>query len=443
MGQTISVVREKEQDWVHLPKVRVRLELSNGTAEEAALELRPLTIGSSPECDLVCADPQVSRRHCQVSLTSQGVELVDPESKNGTFVAGVRISRGWLLPGQIATIGSSRLTVITADEMTQLPLSSQPRFGAALGSSVPMRALFAQLERAAKTDATLLIRGETGTGKEVLARAVHEHSPRAEGPFVVVDCGGVPEELLENELFGHEPGAFTGASTMMLGAVERANGGTLFLDEIGELPMLAQTKLLRVLEERTIRRIGGGESRKVDVRVLAATHRDLGARVTSGEFREDLYFRVSVLELIVPPLRDRLDDLELLVEKFLSMQSPPRTLAHLPGHVFEMFRAHQWPGNVRELRNVVTRLAVFPEATNAMIENASSDGPQPPVTSPHFALPLREARDAAAVAFERAYLIEKLRQSGDNVSAAAKAMGVSRQFVYRLMAQHDLRSANG
>ncbi|MBK7862448.1 MAG: sigma 54-interacting transcriptional regulator [Archangiaceae bacterium] len=438
LDHTLSVTHEADREWLVVPTVRLHVEVKDQEPVTKQLGLRWLTLGTGADCDVVCADPQVSRRHCRLSLTEQGVLLEDLESKNGTFVAGARISKGWLYPGQTAVLGTTRLTLTAEEETTRVPLSPGFSFGAAYGVSTAMRALFAQLERVAATDSTVLLLGETGTGKELLARGLHDHSPRASGPFVVLDCAGVPASLLENELFGHERGAFTGADTARPGVVERAAGGTLFIDEVGELPLAVQSKLLRVLEERTVQRLGGNQPLQIDFRVVAATHRDLRARVKTGEFREDLFFRLSVLELPIPPLRDRRDDLPVLVERLLATRDPPRTLASLPPHVMEMLKSHRWPGNVRELRNTIERLAVMPDPAQLRLDPPTAAGSASAQGSPFFTLPLREARVAAAEAFEKAYLLEKLRAHGDNVSAAAHAMGVSRQLLYRLVAEHDL-----
>jgi transcriptional regulator with PAS, ATPase and Fis domain len=398
-------------------------------------------VGSSPECELHGLDPRMSRRHCQLSMTPEGVALEDLGSKNGTLVAGVRVGKVWLSPGQTVTVGSSRLEVLIEGEGSRIPLSSGARFGAARGASVAMRALFAQLERAAQTESTLLLWGETGTGKELLARGVHEQSPRSGGPFVVFDCGAALDNLLEDALFGHEAGAFTGAETAQPGAIERAEGGTLFLDEIGELPLAGQTNLLRALEQRTVRRLGSLQDRPIDLRVIAATHRDLRTRVASGQFRQDLFFRLAVLELTVPPLRQRLEDLPLLIEGFLSAQKPPRALASLPGSLIEMFKTHAWPGNVRELRNAVERLTLFPELDGQALLAGPRVAPEGAGRFSH--LPLRQARDAAVEHFEREYFRLKLAAHGGSVAAAAEEMGVSRQFVYRMLARYDLRPDDG
>jgi transcriptional regulator with GAF, ATPase, and Fis domain len=290
-----------------------------------------------------------------------------------------------------------------------------------------MRELFADLERIARSEVTLLLEGETGTGKDLIAESVHDSSRRAARPFVVFDGGAAVTSLIESELFGHERGAFTGAEATHIGVFEQAHGGTMFLDEIGELPLEVQPKLLRVLEKRQFKRVGGRRLIDIDVRIIAATNRNLRAEIKAGRFREDLYYRIAAAQVRVPPLRDRLDDLELLVGHFLSQHTPPRDLAGVSPDVWRMFRAHRWPGNVRELQNAVRRLAVLPEQALA------GDGGA--VGAP---LPLRAARSAAGDEFERAYLAQLLAASGGNVTHAAALAEVSRQMIQKLMRKHGL-----
>ncbi len=339
------------------------------------------------------------------------------------------------------TIGSSKLILEPPKTPVRVELSRGVRFGEAFGASVVMRALFANLARVAETDETIVLFGESGTGKELLARGIHDASRRRTGPFVVLDCGAVAPTLLESELFGHMRGAFTGAQNAHAGIFEQANGGTLFIDEIGELPPELQPKLLRALEARQVRRVGSAEWTSVDVRVVAATHRDLRARVAQGAFREDLYYRLAVVDAVIPPLRERRDDIPLLVEHFLTQQTPPRTWADLPPNAAEMLSAHAWPGNIRELRNTVARLILFPTAA-ASIGSATPVGarPQGSALAPQLvAMHLREAREVVVEQFEKAYIVAKLGESGGNVSRAAENMGVSRQFLHRLIDRYGLQ----
>lgn len=432
---TVRLERERGRELLELREIPLRLHPPDGVAVEAVLGLAPLRVGSGPDCALCAKDPGVSRVHCELTLTSEGVRVRDLGSKNGTFLRDVRIHDALVPPGAQVSLGSSRLELLPPLAARTLELSQAPRFGEAIGASPLMRAVFALLERAAESDAPVLLRGETGTGKELLARAVHAHSRRKDGPFVVFDCGAVAPSLIEAELFGYVKGAFTGASASRKGLLEEAHGGTLFLDELGELPLELQPRLLRALETRTVRPLGANAYRPADARVVAATHRDLRAQIAAQTFREDLYFRLAVVVAQVPPLRERREDVPLLVSAFLARQSPPRGLDALPPNLISVLQAHTWPGNVRELWNTVTRLVLFPGLGEAAIEKGAAPG----VTEALHRLPWKDAREAAAAAFELGYLRARLAQGGGNLSALARELGVSRQFLYRLLDAHGLR----
>jgi len=300
-----------------------------------------------------------------------------------------------------------------------------------------MRTVFAMLERAAQSDATVLIEGETGTGKEATAEALHTTGSRKKGPFVVVDCGAIPPQLLESELFGHEKGAFTGAVTARLGAFESAHGGTIFLDEVGELPIDLQPKLLRALERREIKRIGNARHQSVDVRVVAATNRNLRAEVNARRFRSDLYYRLAVLELRLPSLHERPDDVPLLVEHILAQLgaagAPGAEVLRDPRLLADLSR-HPWPGNVRELRNYVERCLALREEPPLPPVDGAEPAPAAPVEGD-----LRAARESWQRDFEKRYLQDLLAKHGNNVSAAARAAGVDRKYFYRLLWRNGLR----
>ena len=452
-----------------LPALRASLTPPNGPAITAPLGVHPLVIGTSAECDLSVMDPRMSRRHCQLRITGRGVEIRDLDSKNGVLLGEVAITLA-LLPALVPVrIGGSTLVLQPQSGATVLPLSARSSYGDAVGQTLPMRALFAMLERAAPTDETILLLGESGTGKEVLARAIHANSARKNGPFGVVDCGALSPSLIESELFGHVAGAATGLTSDRPGLLEQANGGTVLIDEIGELPLDLQPKLLRAIESRELRRVGSNKTRPFDARIVAATHRNLAARAKDGTFRADLYFRLSVVEIHVPALRERKDDIPLLVERFLAARRPPVMLADLPPNALSLLQAHDWPGNVRELRNTVSRLLLFPEMMQDVLSGSLSSPPSSPPSSPSpdskppaaatpstpppaspapesdatralLDLPLPEARELVMEQFERRYAEDRLKRHGGNVSRAAESMGVSRQLLHRLIERYGLRT---
>jgi transcriptional regulator with PAS, ATPase and Fis domain len=398
-------------------------------------------VGTHPTAELRLSDRTVSRFHCELALERGRVIVRDLSSKNGTRIDGVEVHAAPLRHGATLTLGDTQLRFELGDEDVLVPLSDRVELGGAVGGSPPMRALFAVLEHAAKSDATVLLEGETGTGKDVLAQAVHAESARRDGPFVVVDCGALPPGLLESELFGHERGAFTGADTAREGAFEAASGGTLFLDEIGELDLELQPKLLGALERREVRRVGSARGRLVDVRVVAATSRRLQVEVNAGRFRSDLYYRLAVVAVKVPPLRERRDDLPLLCERLLAelcggVSAGRAAQARLCTPVFMTALArHEWPGNVRELRNYLERCLVVSDA-GPPGGDTPVPGAMPPIDP---ALPLGDARQRHVEWFERKYLEELLRRHGGNVTSAAKAAGIGRAQLYRLLWRAGLR----
>jgi two-component system response regulator GlrR len=319
--------------------------------------------------------------------------------------------------------------------------ADRERFGRIIGRSPAMQPVFDTLSRAATSDATVLLEGETGTGKEVSAEAIHRGSRRRDKPFLIVDCGAMPPQLLESELFGHERGSFTGAVSSRQGVFEAANGGTVFLDEIGELGLDLQPKLLRVLERREVRRIGTNQHVAVNVRVVAATNRGLRAEVAARKFRSDLYYRLAVVEVKLPPLRERQGDVPLLVDHILrgfGALEPAVERAIRSDTFLEKLTRHDWPGNVRELRNHLERCVALRDFS------APRPSGETAVPSPESAVgvgrPLREAREAWVNAFEKRYLEELLRVSENRVSVAARAAGVDRIYFYRLLWKHGLRT---
>jgi DNA-binding NtrC family response regulator len=391
-------------------------------------------IGSHPSNDIVLDDGSVSRFHCELHVDASGVRIRDRGSRNGTLVDAMRIGEAWLRPGSTIRIGRSALRFELGGETNKLPISERTSFGSLLGVSMAMRRTFTLLERAAASDSTVLLEGETGTGKEGAAQSLHEASARKNAPFLVIDCSAIPGNLLESELFGHERGAFTGAVTRRLGVFEEAQGGTVFLDEIGELTADLQPKLLRVLEAREVRRIGASAAQPIDVRVVAATNRDLRTEVNAGRFRSDLYFRLAVIKIALPPLRERPEDVPVLVEKFVAaLGRAPDPELLTPKFLDELAHA-AWPGNVRELRNHLERCIVLREALPL-----ADDADEPSERAGYDAtIGYAEARRRGIEAFERGYLAALLRHHDGNVARAAEASGMNRVYLYRLLHRHRL-----
>jgi transcriptional regulator with GAF, ATPase, and Fis domain len=405
------------------------------------LEPGRVRVGTAAGNHVILTDSTVSRLHCEIQVRPGGLRLLDLESTNGTFVNGVRVHDVELTPGSTVSVASTVLRLETVDEPTFVDVSPIDRFGDLIGHSIEMRLIYAVLDRVAPTNATILVQGETGTGKEAVARAIHEASRRADGPFVTVDCGAIAENLMESELFGHVRGAFSGAVQERKGLFEEADGGTLFLDEIGELPIALQPKLLRALELREIRRVGGNAARRVDVRVVAATNRSLAHAVNEGAFREDLYYRLAVLEVNLPPLRARREDISLLAQHFYERFAGSD--ARLPDSLLDAMMRRAWPGNVRELRNFVERSVSLGWSGGA---GSRTSGEPPPAALEALVttdVPLKVARARWTEQFEVLYVTALLRRTQGNVTRAAELAGVNRRSLQRLMLDHGIRSADG
>jgi two-component system response regulator GlrR len=397
------------------------------------------SIGSAEGNDLRLVAPTVSGFHCEIRVGAEQPRVVDLGSLNGTVVDGVRVKEAFLRSGSVIRLGAVSLRFELADGGNRLLVSDRTSFGDLHGQSVLMRAAFALMERAAASDATVLLEGETGTGKGQAAEAIHRTSARAVGPFVVVDCAAIPANLLESELFGHEKGAFTGAESRRRGAFEDAAGGTIFLDEIGELPLDLQPKLLRALENRQVRPLGNSSYRPIDVRIIAATNRDLRTEVNQGRFRSDLFFRLSVVRIVMPPLRHRPEDLALVVGPLLRRLGASESIAarfRVPDFVRGLARA-TWPGNVRELRNYLERCLVFEEPMPLGEHGEAASAPLPE-SAPDLALPYAEARRGALEGFEQRYVRALLEAHGGRVAPAARAAGIDRVYLYRLMRRHGV-----
>jgi DNA-binding NtrC family response regulator len=393
-------------------------------------------LGTSPACDLRLTDREVSRRHAALEIVQRRLRLVDMGSKNGSFVNGLFVTDASLEGGETVRVGSTQLRVERVAALGGAPLPDRTRFGRWLGASSEVRRLFALCDRLAQSNVPLIIEGETGTGKEVLAESLHEQGPRAAGPFVVFDCTAVPPSLVESELFGHERGAFTGATTSRKGVFEQAHGGTLLIDEIGDLELTMQPKLLRALERSEIRRVGGDRWVRVDVRVLAATRRNLDREVQSGRFRDDLFHRIAVTRIELPPLRSRRGDVPLLARHFAT-EAAGRADA-LPTDWILRWQDYHWPGNVRELRNAVARQLALGDL--APVGDASPSSPS--AVAGDFLdsvlerrLPLIASRQRVLDEFESRYVARVLAEHGGNMERAAAASGIARRHFQRIKAR--------
>ena len=402
-------------------------------------------IGQSPACVFRLSDPHVSRRHAALHHAGgPEVQLTDLGSRNGTFLNSARVADAFLRGGEVVRMGESALSLALVDSARRVPISSATSFGRVVGASVEMRRLYPLFERLAASDVPVVIEGETGTGKEMLAESLHERGPRAKRPFIVFDCTTIAPSLVESELFGHERGAFTGAVAARKGLFELADGGTLFIDEIGELDLSLQPKLLRAIQSSQVRRVGGARWMRVDVRVIAATRRDLDAEVQEGRFRDDLFFRLAVARIELPPLRARAGDVAVLAHHFWRElgggNRPP------PYDMLQRCEAYRWPGNVRELYNEIARRLAFGDIDPGSFappqrgQVARADGTR---ADPRdfldsvvaLDLPLSRARERVLDEFHRRYVQHVVAQHGGNVTKAAAASGLAHRYFQILRAR--------
>jgi transcriptional regulator with GAF, ATPase, and Fis domain len=430
---------------------RYRIAVTRGpdAGTETALEGGTLMVGTHQNNDIRLSDSTVSRYHLEIQLRNEGLKVTDLDSTNGTFHAGTRLGSVILNGAARLRIGkNTELDISPDDEAVEIAPFAGDRFSDVIGASPAMRALFALLDRVAPTNATVLLEGETGTGKEAIAEALHRASPRAEKAFMVVDCGAMPHDLIASELFGHVRGAFTGATATKEGLIEAADAGTVFLDEIGEMPLDLQPQLLRVLEKHEVRRVGETRAHKVDIRVIAATHRDLRKLVQEGKFREDLYFRLAVVRAVVPPLRERREDIPLLAYHFAERLG--RGGFALPEGLIRDLQAYDWPGNVRELRNVVEHALSLGEDRIPALTPPSLKPPvglgaaTPPATSQKVLdMPFKEAKGLLVESFEREYLTHLLAKHRGNISRAAHEAGIDRNYIHRLVKKYGIPVIRG
>ena len=452
---------------ITLRKCKIEV-MGEGKVQQHVFDKDVVSIGATPDNDLAIDDETVSRNHCKIFTEGAHYMVRDLDSTNGTFVNRVRVREAWLKPDNTITLGKTDVRFAPVDEKFRIVPSNKQRFGELIGRDAKMREIYAILEKISPTDATVVIEGETGTGKEVVARSIHQQSRRKNGSFMVFDCGAVPENLIESELFGHEKGAFTGAMTTRQGVFELANGGTVFLDELGELATDLQPKLLRVLEQREVKRVGGSRPIKVDVRVVAATNRHLEAEVQAGRFREDLFYRLSVVRILLPALRERKDDIPTLVQHFLNQGHFNRDrdgnakVESLARDAIDRILAYHWPGNVRELLNVVERAVSFAESKvievrdlpehiahphGARVSRISSAPPgAPPVMGggmvPDTESAFKDAKEQWIAVFEKDYIENLLRKNNNNISHAAREAKIDRKYFRKLMKKYEITTTD-
>ena len=476
---TKMVYAAAQRPTLHLRKCTL---LRPDTGQEWSFEREEVTIGAMDDNDVVMPEDAVSRYHCKIVQDDTGYVLVDLESTNGTFINGVRIREGYLRPGCTIDVGQSKLKFNASEERVEIQPSAEAQCGDLIGQNARMREIYAIIEKIAPTATTVVIEGETGTGKEVVAQSIHKLSRRADGPLIIFDCGAVPPNLIESELFGHEKGSFTGAVMTRQGLFEMADGGTLFLDEMGELPIDLQPKLLRVLEQREVRRVGGAKSSKVDVRIIAATNRNLEEEVRAGRFRQDLYYRLSVVRLQLPSLRERPDDIPLLITHFLQNQKYNRKadggvrVTGISPDAMRALQSYQWPGNVRELVNVVERAVSFSDHSMISLSDlpehirdariaapspeVAAARPIPPSAAPHQAnypsydarppadlvsgdVTFKDAKERWVASFERDYITNLLKLHNGNISHAAREADIDRKYFRKLMRKYDIDASVG
>jgi DNA-binding NtrC family response regulator len=406
---------------------RAKLVAITPPVREWLFEGRSVSIGAAARNDVVIDDDLVSRTHCQIVLEGEGYVLRDADSKNGTFLDGVRIREAFLAPGQTIRVGRVELSFLAAYERSAIVPSDKSSLGLLVGEDRRMREVYAIIERIAPTPAAVLVEGETGSGKEAVARTIHECSDRRHKPFVVFDCSAVQPALIESELFGHERGSFTGATITRRGIMEVADDGTLFLDEIGELPLELQPKLLRAIDRLEIRRVGASINTKVDVRIIAATNRVLADEVRERRFRDDLYYRLSVIRLHVPPLRERRQDIPLLVRQFLATVS-----ATISSEALALLRAQSWPGNVRQLKNAVDHACALCGGGVIDLEHLPAD---------LIDAPCGEERDfkSSKDAWVRSFVENLVAKHGGNISGAAREAKIERNYLKKLLRKHGVR----
>ena len=449
---------------IQLRRYTLTINPTTPAQREVVFDKSTLSIGSISGNDLVISDTTLSRNHCRILQKKNNYTLLDLDSTNGTYINGIRIKEAFINSGCSIQLGNTNIKFHADDQHIQITPKKSDKLHNIIGKNIKMREIFGILEKISPTNATVIIEGETGTGKEVIARSIHKLSHRAKKQFMVFDCGAVPESLIESELFGHEKGSFTGAISNRQGIFELASGGTVFLDEIGELGLDMQPKLLRVLETRKIRRVGSNKVIPVDIRIIAATNRNLQEEVKIERFREDLFYRLSVVRLVIPPLRDRVEDIPMLVSHFLQTHSfnrGPKGILKLNGisdGVHQAMFNYHWPGNIRELLNIVERACSLSDSSKIELcdlpDSISTKGPLIPSPNIHTQskqnserkkdkipqeykkMTFKEAKEKWVSSFEEDYIRHMLEKNKMNISKASREAQIDRKYFRKLMKKY-------
>ena len=455
-----EIVYEEHHPVLVLRAVVVRVASGPDRGATCTLAINRVRVGTAGDNALRLTDPRVSRHHLEFQIHDRGYLVRDLQSTNGTFFRGARVGEVLVEQGAEVRLGNTVLRLERSAEQSEI-IGEQQKFGSLVGTSAAMQQVYGLLSAVAPTDATVLVLGDTGTGKELVAEEIHRNSPRRDRIFSVLDCGAIPASLIESELFGHIQGAFTGALEDREGIFERTRGGTVFLDEVGELPLELQTRLLRVLDRRMVTRLGSDLPRKVDIRLVAATNRDLARMVKEGRFRQDLYYRLAVVRILLPALRDRPEDILLLARYFLwqaGCGDPDRVLTE---QLLADLMARQWSGNVRELRNVIERKIVLSDGVDlgfdwpegrivnqedeqapSAVADVSRRGAPADLDAfvPADLLDLRykEAKEQLLHRFEALYMARLFERHGANISRIARDAGVDRHLVRKLLRKHGI-----
>lgn len=411
-----------------LEALDLTIKSASGNKLHRTFKQSKITIGSSESNDVIIKDDDyISKKHCRLTVEDSGIILTDLGSTNGTFYESEKVEK-IVLPGRSKfTIGKTEISVKKVQTKEKLKPEKE-NIGSMIGATDSIKGIFALISRVAQSDATVCITGESGTGKELVAKSVHDMGSRASNPFVAINCGAIPPNIIESELFGHEKGAFTGATNTHRGVFEQASMGTLFLDEIGEMPPDLQTRLLRVLETRTIRRIGGQRDIPVDVRIVAATNQNLKQNVARGKFREDLFFRIHVIPIHIPPLRERKKDIEVLAEHFVKMFCPDGEEKNISSGAMNKLLKHSWPGNVRELKNTIQRALVMNQGNVINLHD----------------IHITELKDTHGlkniplISKEKEAIIEALRKSSGNQLKASRILGIARTTLSNKINKYEI-----